>query len=193
MLPPVNRERILMPRTTSPSTVLTGASIWLMPSAADGAFLATIVDDLARRFGSPLFEPHLTLAGDLPDRPETYVAILEKLAGLVRRFAQPVDDIVLTDAYFRSFYAKFKRTAELDILRQYCVDRLGGDLSSFMPHVSLLYGPVSEPGKSEAAAELRRSVTGRVVTFDRVVVTNSSDTTPVSEWCVHAERSLRHD
>lgn len=189
----MNRERNLMPCTTSPSTVHTGASIWLMPSAGDRALLADIVDDLARRFGSPLFEPHLTLAGDLPDPPETYVAMLERLAASCSRFAQPVEDIVVTDAYFRSFYAKFKRSAELDRLKQCCVDDLGGNLSEFMPHVSLLYGPVPEPGKSEAAAELRRSVTGRAVTFDRVVVTNSSDTTPISEWWVHAERLLRHD
>lgn len=168
-----------------------GASIWLMPSAIDAAFLEAVVGDLARRFNSPVFAPHLTLAGDLNETPETYVGILERLAGSCRGFTQPIDDIVLTDTFFRSFYASFARSSDIDGLKLICIGGLGGSLSGFTPHVSLLYGPVPEPGKSEAAVQLRRSLKGRGVTFDRVVVTNSSDTTPISEWHIRASRSLQ--
>jgi 2'-5' RNA ligase len=180
-----------MPGVSSTATPSAGASIWLLPSLADAAFFDSIIGDFAGRFGSPVFWSHLTLAGDLTDAPEKYVDVLERLASSCRSFAQPIEDIVLTDAYFRSFYARFARSADLDRLKQICIDSVGGGLSGFMPHVSLLYGTVPEPGKSEAAAELRRAIKGRVVTFDRVVVTNSSDTTPIYEWRVHAAKDLR--
>ncbi len=168
-----------------------GASIWLLPSLADAAFFDSLIGDLAGRFGSPVFLSHLTLAGDLTEAPDKYLGVLDSLAKSCRCFTQPIADIEMTDAYFRSFYARFARSADLDTLKQICVASVGGSLSGFMPHVSLLYGSVPEPGKSEAAADLRRAMKGRLVTFDRVVVTNSSDTTPIYAWRVHAARDLR--
>jgi hypothetical protein len=185
------RHEIAMPGLSSIVTPSAGASIWLLPSLADAAFFDSIINDLAGRFGSPVFWSHLTLAGDLTETPDKYVDVLDRLASSCRSFAQPIEDIVLTDAYFRSFYARFARSADLDTLKQICIDSVGGSLPGFMPHVSLLYGTVPEPGKSEAAAEPRRSMKGRVVTFDRVVVTNSSDATPIYEWRVHAKKDLR--
>src|SRR5688572_23271295 len=84
-----------------------GASIWLMPSEEDGVLLRRIIVELARRFGTPEFEPHLTLTGDLHQPPGTYVRLLEDLATACPAFVQPIEDIVLTEAYFRSFYAVF--------------------------------------------------------------------------------------
>lgn len=179
------------PRAAAPAETSACASIWLMPSVADAAFLDAIIADLARRFGSPVFASHLTLAGDLGEPPQAYVALLDRLAGSGRCFSQPVEDIVLTEIYFRSFYAAFARSPDLDALKQVCVASVGGSLSGFTPHISFLYGPVAEPGKSDAAADLRKSLKGRAITFDRVAVTNSSDRTPVGAWRVHAARALR--
>jgi hypothetical protein len=180
-----------MPDESSTGVPGAGASIWLLPSAADATFFDSIISDLSARFGSPLFWSHLTLAGDLAEGPEKYVDVLERLASSCRSFAQPIEEIALTDIYFRSFYARFARSPDLDGLQKICVDSVGGSTSGFLPHVSLLYGSVPEPGKSEAAADLRRAIKGRVVTFDRVVVTNSSDTTPIYEWRIHAAKDLR--
>jgi 2'-5' RNA ligase len=182
---------LAMPAGSGKEMPQAGASIWLLPSRADAAFFDSLIRDLAGRFGAPVFWSHLTLAGDLTEVPDAYIGVLDRLAESCRSFTQPIADIELTDAYFRSFFARFARSADLDALKKVCVDSVGGSLSGFMPHVSLLYGSVPEPGKSEAAAELRRAIKGRIVTFDRVVVTNSSDTTPIYEWRVHAERSLR--
>src|SRR5689334_16074235 len=64
-----------MPHDSSESTA--GASIWLLPAAKDFDLLRTIITELSTRFGTPGFEPHLTLLGDLPARWGAYVSLLD--------------------------------------------------------------------------------------------------------------------
>lgn len=168
-----------------------GASIWLMPSEPDAALLRGIIIDLARRFGTPQFEPHLTLAGDLHNAPSVHVPLLDELAAVCAAFAQPIDDVVLTEAYFRAFYAAFGETTELRRLKERCVAVVGGTRKGFTPHVSLLYGSLPKSQKEEAAGTLRLELRARRIVFDRVVVTNSSDNVPVNEWRICASRALR--
>lgn len=168
-----------------------GASIWLLPSEADGAMLRGIIVGLARRFGTPEFEPHLTLAGDLRDAPGAYATLLDDLAVACAIFAQPIEDIVLTEAYFRAFYAVFEESTELGCLKERCVAAVGGTRKGFTPHISLLYGSLPDWRKEEAAGTLRLALRARRIVFDRVVVTNSSDNVPVNEWRICATRALR--
>lgn len=175
----------------NPDETPAGASIWLMPAESDAALLRGIVAELSARFGTPAFEPHLTLAGDLHGSWGAYVPLLDGLAEASASFSQPVEKVVLTDAYFRAFYAAFARSPALDRLKRLCVAATGGSIDDFTPHVSLLYGKVDETGKAVAAEEVERRLSGARITFDRVVVTNSSDNVPVNEWRVHAARELK--
>jgi len=52
-------------------------SIWLMPNSDDEAFLSLLIRDLAKRFGTPVFAPHLTLRGSTvaPDRLAEEIAV----------------------------------------------------------------------------------------------------------------------
>jgi 2'-5' RNA ligase len=167
-----------------------GASIWLMPSDRDAVLLRGIITGLARRFGTPEFEPHLTLAGDLHDAPGVYIPLLDELAAMCAAFAQPIEDIVLTEAYFRAFYAAFGQTTELRRLRERCAASVGGTSKGFTPHVSLLYGSLPESEKQDAAGTIRLELHARRIVFDRVVVTNSSDNVPVNEWRICTSRAL---
>jgi hypothetical protein len=45
-------------------------SIWLMPNSDDEAFLSSLIRDLARRFGTRVFAPHLTLRGGTVTAPD---------------------------------------------------------------------------------------------------------------------------
>jgi 2'-5' RNA ligase len=167
-----------------------GASIWLLPAASDADVLRSIILELSARFGTPAFEPHLTLLGDLPASWGSYVPLLDDLAKACVSFSQPAEGIVLTDAYFRSFYAAFARSSELDALKRLCVTKAGGTAEGFTPHVSLLYGQVAAHEKAEAAKDVEQRLRGKRIAFDRVVVTNSSDNVPINEWRVHAIRRL---
>lgn len=154
-------------------------SLWLMPAAEDGALLAGVLADLSARFGAPLFTPHLTLAGDT-DRPVTQLsAEIAAAAAEVAAFSEAVTGIETSETFFRSFYARFAVSAPLLALKQ----RLDPQAREpFLPHVSLLYGPVAAGPKAEAAAQVSAALTGRPIRFDRLCVVTSGQDVPIADW-----------
>lgn len=156
-------------------------SIWLMPRAPDAEWLSSIVADLAQRFGTPVFAPHLTLRGDAGATAEIMTAQVGQAASEVAAFGAAVAAIETSEAYFRSFYARFPVSPPLAMLKQ----SLDGETAdAFLPHVSLLYGAVALGPKAAAAARIGRLMVGRILVFDRLCVVRSGQDISVAEWSV---------
>jgi 2'-5' RNA ligase len=162
-------------------------SIWLMPAAGDDMLLAGLVRGLSQRFGTPPFTPHLTIAGDT-DRPVTVLAAaITQVARAIGAFSETVAAIETSEAFFRSFYARFAVVPPLAALKH----RLDGQATeAFMPHVSLLYGPVPTGPKAQAAAEVAGTLTGRAIRFDRLCVVTSGQDVPIDQWRIVATATL---
>lgn len=156
-------------------------SIWLMPAATDGALLSGIVSGLSQRFGTPLFTPHLTVRGDTDMPLPALAAAIAQAAGKVVAFSEIVAGIETSEAFFRSFYARFAVAPALAALKR---ELDGQATEAFMPHVSLLYGPVAAGPKAEAAAEIARALAGRAIHFDRLCVVTSGQDIPIDQWRV---------
>ena len=163
-------------------------SLWLMASPADEAMLASLVGALSQRFGTPPFTPHLTLQGDTTMPPAELARAVEAAAGTVAAFAEPVALIEGGETFFRSFYARFAVSPSLAALKR-TLDSEG--LGSFMPHVSLLYGPVEPVAKAAAIAEVNAQFAGRHIRFERIGVVTSGQDIPIAEWRVVASVPLR--
>ena len=158
-------------------------SVWLMPESDWAREFKRIVDDLADRFETPRFVPHLTLIGGQPfDRVDLGRRVKSLVAGS-RSIWRPIVDVTLGDAYFRSFYALFGAEGALLSLKQR-TDRavLGVEQAGFIPHVSLLYGTVEAGRKAAAGVEIRAKLTGQTVRFDRIEIVYSGDDVPVEHW-----------
>ncbi len=152
-----------------------------MPAADDGALLSDIVSRLSQRFGTPLFTPHLTVRGDTDMPLPTLTAAIAEAASQVAAFSEAVAGIETSETFFRSFYARFAIAPPLAALKQ----RLDGKATeAFMPHVSLLYGPVAAGPKAEAAAEVAASLAGRAIRFDRLCLVTSGQDIPIDQWRV---------
>lgn len=156
-------------------------SIWLMPAAADEATLTAIVRELAERFGTPLFAPHLTLRGDTEQPVAELERAVEAAARQVSAFAEPVSLVEGSESFFRSFYARFAICPPLMALKR-ALDPEACD--SFMPHVSLLYGPVEVAAKAQAIREIDKRLAGRAISFDRIGVVTSGQDVPIADWRV---------
>lgn len=163
-------------------------SLWLMPAPSDEALLTGIVSDLSGRFGTPFFAPHLTLQGDTETTLDALERAITAAAGAVEAFAEPVSVVEGSDAYFRSFYARFAVSPALAKLKQ-ALDPEGQ--ASFMPHVSLLYGPVEATEKAAAIAEIDARLAGRPIRFDRIGIVTSGQDVPIADWRVVTSVALR--
>ncbi|WP_336811769.1 haloacid dehalogenase [Bosea sp. MMO-172] len=163
-------------------------SLWLMPAPSDEALLTGFVSDLSGRFGTPFFAPHLTLQGDTETTPAALERAITAAAGAVEAFTEPVSVVEGSDAYFRSFYARFAVSPALAKLKQ-VLDPEG--LASFMPHVSLLYGQVEATAKAAAIAEIDARLAGRPIRFDRIGIVTSGQDVPIADWRVVTSVALR--
>ena len=162
-------------------------SIWLMPNPDDERLFSGLVTDLAARFGTPVFAPHLTVRGDTTRPAPQLAADIAAAATDVGTFTDAVSDIETSEAFFRSFYERFAVSPPLAALKR----RLDPEgLDGFMPHVSLLYGPVPDAPKAEAAAAMRKLLNGRPIGFDRLCVVTSGQDVPIADWTVVATARL---
>ncbi len=167
---------------------MTFHSIWLRPARDDLKFLESIVAELAGRFASPVFEPHATLVPDMKRSADELLPLVLSLAVGRKPLDVLIEDVTGTEAYFRSFYAKLQKTPALMALKQDSLDISGEkDISTFLPHVSLAYGVADKASRATEMARLTRSLAGRNLRFDRMVIVSSSSETPIDQWIVKHE------
>ncbi len=166
-------------------------SIWLMPRLEQEKMFSEIVQDLAKRFASPVFQPHLTLVEDMPRTCEELEPLLTQVAEGAASFEAGIETIEESPLYYRSFYARFPVVAPLRTMKEKAVAVFGvGDIEAFMPHISLAYGVPESSEKSQAMAVLHGRMAGMNVYFDRVCIVSSSQHTPIEEWGIRRSIAL---
>jgi len=167
-------------------------SIWLMPRSEDKAKFAAIVRDLAERFQSPVFQPHLTLVEDMPRSCEELRPLLDRLTEGMACFEAPVSTVEESPLYYRSFYALFPVMEPLRALKEKAVGLFNvGSVQTFMPHISLAYGVAESTEKARAITALQAELNGMSVSFDRVCIVSSSQHTPIEDWTIRYSSALQ--
>ncbi len=132
-----------------------GVSLWLVPEGAVRERLGRLIAELARRHGTPPFEPHVTLLGGLV-LPEGEV--LAGAQGLTRSLGRPCVQLTVLDAsdeYFRGLFVRVEETETLLAAHALAAQTFGGEAGPpFVPHLSLLYGHLTPDAKREALSDL---------------------------------------
>jgi hypothetical protein len=158
-------------------------SIWLMPVVEDLAMLTGLVDGLAEEFGSPRFQPHLTLVEDTERPAEELVPLVAEAAAGIPSFSAPVIEIGMSGLFFRSFYVRFDAKDHLLELKRRAAGKISSSpVDAFMPHISLAYGLAEGPLKTEARDRIAQFLNRRPIHFSNVAVVFSGKEIPISDW-----------
>jgi hypothetical protein len=166
-------------------------SVWLMPTVEDQAMLTGIVDGLAEEFGSPRFQPHLTLVEDMERPAEELAPLVTEVAAGIPSFSTPVVEIGISDLFFRSFYARFEAAGPLLELKKRAIGKIAASpINAFMPHISLAYGLAEGPAKEEARGRIAQFLNRRPVHFSGVAVVFSGKEIPIAQWQVRETARL---
>ena len=132
----------------------TGYSLWLMPDKDTDAyrFMQSLIEDLARIAGGPVFAPHVTLLGGMEGPAEEMLAKTKKLAGQVSPFDISLGKSGTQRVYFRGFFAEVRQDAAVMAAGAEArrVFSMPGD---YFPHESLSYWDYSE----EVLAKLQKA------------------------------------
>jgi 2'-5' RNA ligase len=116
---------------------------WLIPAAPMRTFFQGMINDLARRYNAPRFEPHMTIhvGLDQSDVAEEVIAKTAMNCGSVSAKALKVSH---SSEFIKTLFVQFALNAELRRLSE--IVREGAQGSSeyeFKPHLSLLYKKMS--------------------------------------------------
>lgn len=127
-------------------------AFWLVPARDDAATLARLIDTLAARHGTPRFVPHVTLHVTSPWSPTPAARAVDEVCAAFETLSLDTLGIAAGETRFQALYLRLS-TARLqamsDAMRRCCPEP-----SSFVfdAHLSLLYGAMPEPMRSEVVA-----------------------------------------
>ncbi|MDP9099228.1 MAG: hypothetical protein M3N48_09590 [Verrucomicrobiota bacterium] len=165
---------------------------WLIPAEPARAHFRSLIQDLARRFDAPAFEPHVTLHVTEPGN-ENPASVLKET---FRNFKPPclsITAISYSDDFTKTLFVEFRPEALLASLHE---KLRAGSVSQreyqLNPHLSLIYQTMSPATKAQLANSLRLPFDE--VRFDSVKAVISpakiESRADVAAWRVVAEESF---
>ena len=113
---------------------------WLVP--AEGPVrdrLAGVIARLAAEHGTPVFAPHVTMAGVVECSPDAAALVLGRLVAGVPPFEVTLSGFGHEPEFFRSLYLRAEPLAILTALHEAGGRAWGLDGPPYRPHLSLLY------------------------------------------------------
>jgi len=130
-------------------------SLWIMPSGEVRRRLAGAILELSQEYATPIFEPHVTLAGGIVGPVKETVSKMRELARRIPPFTVRLTDIDGLEEYFRCLFVKVATTHPIMSANKAAreVFRLEQQ-PAFMPHLSLLYGSLPSGVKERIIASL---------------------------------------
>jgi len=168
---------------------------WLIPSEPAHSFFQRIINDLARQYDAPVFEPHVTIhvGADCADAAENALRDAARKSKVIALRPRGIDQ---SDEFIKTLFVQFPMSAELrkinDIVREAADDSSHYELE---PHLSLLYKSLATATRRELAASIK--VPLFEVTFEGIkavrCISPTKSGAQVEAWHVVAAASLSDD
>jgi len=161
-----------------------GFSLWLVPAGQVRRRLAALIESLARRFGGPVFAPHVTVLAGVRETEGDVAARAEQILGGSSPLPLRFTGLESADTYFRALHLRVETTDALLALHRAARDAFARrDDPPYVPHLSLVYGA---PPPAAVVEELRPSTPDG---FEARALDVYSTEGPVERW--HRVRRLR--
>lgn len=166
---------------------------WLIPSEPVRSLLQQIINNLARGYEAPVFEPHVTIyvGADRPNAPGNALEDAARRCKLIRLTPLGIDQ---SAEFIKTLFVQFAMSAELrqinDIIREAAHDSSQYELK---PHLSLLYKNLAATIRAELVASI--TVPFSEIPFDSLqairCVSPTQTDADVEAWELVASRVLR--
>jgi Cyclic phosphodiesterase-like protein len=128
---------------------------WLIPAEPARSHFRSFIQDLARRFDAPIFEPHLTLYVTEPGN-ENPADVLREAFRNIKPPSLSIAAVNYSDKFTKTLFVEFRPNEMLSGLNE----RLRADSTSqreyrLNPHLSLIYKTMPRETKAQLANSLR--------------------------------------
>src|SRR6266513_1174723 len=128
---------------------------WLIPAEPARSFFQGVIDDLARRYDAPGFEPHVTVhvGSNRADAVERAVSVAAHACKLIKLKTLEIGH---SSEFIKTLFAQFALNTELrqlnEIIRGAAQDSSHYELK---PHLSLLYKKMLAAARRELAGSIK--------------------------------------
>ncbi len=129
-------------------------SIWLMPEGELKKRVYSIIKEHHEKYGSPLFEPHITLIGSFGGDEQELKNKTKILASKLKPFTVTLDKVSYLDEFFRSLFFTVKKTPDFLEARKKALKVFGLPQEKYLPHMSLIYGNFDAEDKKETSKKI---------------------------------------
>lgn len=130
-------------------------SLWLLPALPVQSELARRIENLGLRLSTPRFEPHMTLTAPVDLLEGEIIAAAREIAASLAPLTIRFDGIGQTDAYFRCLFLRAEKRRDLLAAHEHACAQLGrAPEADFMPHLSLVYGKLTQETKAALTEEI---------------------------------------
>jgi len=165
---------------------------WLIPAKPANSVFQDVINDLARRYDAPVFEPHVTIhvGANCPD-------VAEKALSKAARQCQPINLKALglnhSDEFIKTLFVQFALNRKLRRLNAIIRDAAQGSSHyELKPHLSLLYKMMPAVLRFELTHSI--NVPFSEVMFDALkavrCISPTQNRVDVEAWQVTATREL---
>jgi 2'-5' RNA ligase len=166
---------------------------WLIPAEPAHRFFQDLINDLARRYDAPVFEPHVTIyvGANSTDAVNT---TLSKAARDCKRIMLQALEVSHSDEFIKTLFVEFGLNTKLRQLNQ-VIRSAARDSSDYdlKPHLSLLYKRMSVQTRRQLARSIE--VPFSQVVFDSLkavrCISPTQNRADVEVWRVVSEKVLR--
>ena len=132
-----------------------GYSLWLVPTGKAYDKLSSLIQRLAKSYNAPIFEPHVTLIGEIMQSENDALRKTEQLASRQNSFQITLNSVDYQDYYFRTLFIRAEKTNLLQALHDRSKDVFEvKDVSDYMPHLSLMYGNFPKAVKEQIIKDI---------------------------------------
>lgn len=148
-----------------------GHHLFLEPSGALKERLDSSIEALAKEYGGPVFNSHVTLLARITGLPAEEIAERTRtLASTLKPFTIELGEFGMEDTYFRALYLKVVQNDDLQEAHRSANEVFSmADEGEYVPHLSLLYGNYPRAQKEETARQLSAPHGARFV-VDRIAL-----------------------
>lgn len=152
----------LQGRTLGAQTMMSkGYTLWLMPKNEIYKKFAQLIKKLGAQYGGPVFEPHVTLLGDIELPEEEMTKRTAQLVEGQKPFSITLKIIDYQDFYFRTLFVRAEINNMLQTLHDRAKKIFKMDIPPFMAHLSILYGNYPQDIKEKIIQEIGRNQTAQ--------------------------------
>ena len=123
-----------------------GYSLWLVPSGSAYYALKEEIKKFSDKFKTPVFEPHITLLGEIEEEKDEIIKKAFTLTSRIKSFEVELNDICSGENYFQKLFYLTNKPKELILANEKAKEifkRQNDPL--YIPHVSLLYSLSAKP------------------------------------------------